>query len=239
MEAPKGLILFANTPLGKELASTELKSKFGLGILLSVLVFVGMFWFANILLVISVIIAVNSVLIINAKKTVNIPLAVNLNHPFMESQYVSDSEVMVNFSGKWVDPGNHRLKLAKDSLGGWIVHRQDEDISTLSVWDTSLKESALQKHLSIINQAISLNNAINESNDECMRIYISLDKYLSNVLEFKAWTSRMPTCQLMVFHLKNLKNIFFRFLLFCHKENLYFEQVSLFLLSPIPVLRLR
>tara|TARA_B100000282_G_scaffold296553_1_gene278878 strand:- start:591 stop:1205 length:615 start_codon:yes stop_codon:yes gene_type:complete len=166
MEAPKGLILFANTPLGKELASTELKSKFGLGILLSVLVFVGMFWFANILLVISVIIAVNSVLIINAKKTVKIPLAVNLNHPFMESQYVSDSEVMVNFSGKWVDPGNHRLKLAKDSLGGWIVHRQDEDISTLSVWDTSLKESALQKHLSIINQAISLNNAINESNDE-------------------------------------------------------------------------
>ena len=125
-----------------------------------------MFWFANILLVISVIIAVNSVLIINAKKTVNIPLAVNLNHPFMESQYVSDSEVMVNFSGKWMDPGNHRLKLAKDSLGGWIVHRQDEDISTLSVWDTSLKESALQKHLSIINQAISLNNAINESNDE-------------------------------------------------------------------------
>ena len=166
MEAPKGLILFANTPLGKELASTELKSKFGLGILLSVLVFVGMFWFANILLVISVIIAVNLVLIINAKKTVNIPLAVNLNHPFMESQYVSDSEVMVNFSGKWMDPGNHRLKLAKDSLGGWIVHRQDEDISTLSVWDTSLKESALQKHLSIINQAISLNNAINESNDE-------------------------------------------------------------------------
>lgn len=166
MEAPKGLILFANTPLGKELASTELKSKFGLGILLSVLVFVGMFWFANILLVISVIIVVNSVLIINAKKTVNIPLAVNLNHPFMESQYVSDSEVMVNFSGKWMDPGNHRLKLAKDSLGGWIVHRQDEDISTLSVWDTSLKESALQKHLSIINQAISLNNAINESNDE-------------------------------------------------------------------------
>ena len=166
MEAPKGLILFANTPLGKELASTELKSKFGLGILLSVLVFVGMFWFANILLVISVIIAVNSVLIINAKKAVNIPLAVNLNHPFMESQYVSDSEVMVNFSGKWMDPGNHRLKLAKDSLGGWIVHRQDEDISTLSVWDTSLKESALQKHLSIINQAISLNNAINESNDE-------------------------------------------------------------------------
>lgn len=166
MEAPKGLILFANTPLGKELASTELKSKFGLGLLLSALVFIGMFWVVNILIVISIVIAVNSILILNAKKTVNIPLAVNLNHPFMESQFVSDSEIMVNFSGKWVNPGNHRLKLAKDSLGGWIVHRQDEDISTLSVWDSSLKESTLQKHLSIINQAISLNNAINESNDE-------------------------------------------------------------------------
>ena len=166
MEAPKGLILFANTPLGKELASTQLKSKFGLGLLLSALVFIGMFWVVNIFIVISTVIAVNSILILNAKKAVNIPLAVNLNHPFMESQYVSDSEVMVNFSGKWVNPGNHRLKLAKDSLGGWIVHRQDEDFSTLSVWDSSMKESTLQKQLSIINQAISLNNAINESNDE-------------------------------------------------------------------------
>ena len=166
MEAPKGLILFANTPLGKELASTELKSKFGLGILLSAMVFIGLFWIVNIFIVILLVTAVNSILIINTKKAVNIPLAVNLNHPFMESQYVSDSEVMVNFSGKWINPGNHRLKLAKDSLGGWIVHRQDEDISTLSVWDSSLKESILQKHLSIINQAISLNNAINESNDE-------------------------------------------------------------------------
>ena len=166
MEAPKGLILFANTPLGKELASTELKSKFGLGLLLSALVFILLFWVVNILIVISLVIAVNSILVISAKKAVDIPLAVNLNHPFMDSQYVTDSEVMVNFSGKWVNPGNHRLKLAKDSLGGWIVHRQDEDISTLSVWDSTLKESTLQKHLSIINQAISLNNAINESNDE-------------------------------------------------------------------------
>ena len=58
------------------------------------------------------------------------------------------------------------MKLAKDSLGCWVVHRQDEELSILSVWDTSQKEPILQKHLSIINQAISLNNAINESNDE-------------------------------------------------------------------------
>ena len=84
----------------------------------------------------------------------------------MESEYVSNSEVMVNFSGKWIDPGNHRLKLARDNLGGWIVHRQDDDLTTLAVWDSSLKESTLQKYIAIINQAISLNNAINESTDE-------------------------------------------------------------------------
>lgn len=166
MEAPKGLILFSNTPLGKELGNTELKSKFGLGLLLSALTFVAMFWFVNIIIVISVVIAVNVILIKSAKKAINIPLAVNLNHPFMESDYISDSEVMVNFSGKWIDPGSYRLKLAKDTLGGWIVHRQDEEITTLSVWDSSLKEPTLQRYLTIINQAISLNNAINESNDE-------------------------------------------------------------------------
>ena len=166
MEAPKGLILFSNTPLGRDLAKTELKSKFGLGLLLSSLAFIGMIWFANILLVIFVVIAVNGVLIWRAKQVVKIPLAVNLNHPFMDSQYVSDSEIMVNFSDKWINPGNFRLKLAKDSLGGWIVHRQDDEISTLSMWNTSKNEQTLQKQISIINQAISLNNAVNESNNE-------------------------------------------------------------------------
>ena len=99
MEAPKGLILFSNTPLGKELGNTELKSKFGLGLLLSALTFLAMFWFVNVIIVISVVIAVNVILIKSAKKAINIPLAVNLNHPFMESDYISDSEVMVNFLG--------------------------------------------------------------------------------------------------------------------------------------------
>ncbi len=79
MEAPKGLILFSNTPLGRDLAKTELKSKFGLGLLLSSLAFIGMIWFANILLVFFVVIAVNGVLIWRAKQVVKIPLAVNLN----------------------------------------------------------------------------------------------------------------------------------------------------------------
>ena len=166
MEAPKGLILFSNTPIGKDFASTELKSKFSLALLISTLILLGLFWLINIIIILVIISVFNALLISKTKRNSEVPLAVNLNHPFMESDYVSDSEVMVNFSGHWINPGIHRLKLAKDSLGGWVVHRMDDDISVLSIWETSQKESTLSKQISIINQAISLNNAINDSNDE-------------------------------------------------------------------------
>ena len=166
MEAPKGLILFSNTPIGKDFASAELKSKFSLALLISTLILLGLFWLINIIIILVIISVFNALLISKTKRNSEVPLAVNLNHPFMESDYVSDSEVMVNFSGNWINPGIHRLKLAKDSLGGWVVHRMDDDISVLSIWETSQKESTLSKQISIINQAISLNNAINDSNDE-------------------------------------------------------------------------
>ena len=73
---------------------------------------------------------------------------------------------MVKFADKWLNPGVNRLKLSKDNLGYWIVHIQDSDLSVLSIWSTNQKESILNKQLVIINQAISLNNAVNESNDE-------------------------------------------------------------------------
>lgn len=166
MEAPKGLILFSNTPIGKDFANAELKSKFSLALLISTLILLGLFWLINIIIILVIISVFNALLISKTKRNSEVPLAVNLNHPFMESDYVSDSEVMVNFSGNWINPGIHRLKLAKDSLGGWVVHRMDDDISVLSIWETSQKESTLSKQISIINQAISLNNAINDSNDE-------------------------------------------------------------------------
>ena len=73
---------------------------------------------------------------------------------------------MVNFSGEWVDPGSHLLKIVKDPIHGWVVHKQDSELSILSNWETRKSQSTLQKQITIINQAISLNNAINESKDE-------------------------------------------------------------------------
>ena len=84
----------------------------------------------------------------------------------MDTEYISESEIMVNFNGEWVNPGTNLLKLAKDPIQGWVVHKLDNDLSILSAWESKKSGKILTKQLTIINQAISLNNAINETNDE-------------------------------------------------------------------------
>ena len=118
----------------------------------------------TLILAVSILIIILQIRQINS--LINIPLAVNLNHPFMETLSVSDSELMINFSDSWINPGNQRLKMVKDPLTGWVLHKQDEDISILCSVRPSYKEKVLAKHLVIVNQAISLNNAVNETNDE-------------------------------------------------------------------------
>ncbi len=167
MDAPKGLIHFSNTPLGKELNDSTKNLKFLLGAINLMFVFLVIYWPANWLLITILLVIIDTLLIRSLiSASAPVPLAVNLNHPFMESESISKSEIMVKFSEEWIDPGIHRLKLAKDSLSCWVIHRQDSDLSILSVWDTNLKESVLNKHLVIINQAISMNNAVNGANDE-------------------------------------------------------------------------
>ena len=167
MDAPKGLIHFSNTPMGKELNDSTRNLKIGLIVVNTLIIFSFSYWTTYWVAILISIIALNVLLIRNLiSASAAVPLVVNLNHPFMESEPVSKSEIMVKFADEWINPGVHRLKLAKDSLSCWVVHRQDEDLSVLSVWQTNQKESVLKKHLSIINQAISLNNAINKSNDE-------------------------------------------------------------------------
>ena len=167
MDAPKGLIHFSNTPIGNELNDSTKNMKILLVIINLAFVFSAIYWPANLLLITILLIVIDVILIRSLiSASASVPLAVNLNHPFMESESISKSEIMVKFSEEWIDPGVHRLKLAKDSLSCWVIHRQDEDLTVLSVWDTNLKESVLNRHLGIINQAISLNNAVNGSNDE-------------------------------------------------------------------------
>ena len=54
----------------------------------------------------------------------------------------------------------------KDPISGFLIHKNDDEHSVLSEWNTNKNLKLLSKQLAIINQAISLNNAVNESKDE-------------------------------------------------------------------------
>lgn len=165
MGAPKGLIEFSKTSVCTE-TTGPLKQELKIYFILSIITAVLSYYYPMILvlLVVCLIFTYSKYGILSY--TENIPLAVNLNHPFMGAGSLDKSEISVNFSNKWIDPGTNLLKLAKDPIQGWVVHKQDAELSVLSPWDTKKSEKILSKQLTIINQAISLNNAINDSNDE-------------------------------------------------------------------------
>lgn len=160
------MIEFLNTPVGREYKLSIYKNKSVLFGLNAILTIIALQFVDNWTLILAVSILIIILQIRQINSLINIPLAVNLNHPFMETLSVSDSELMINFSDSWINPGNQRLKMVKDPLTGWVLHKQDEDISILCSVRPSYKEKVLAKHLVIVNQAISLNNAVNETNDE-------------------------------------------------------------------------
>lgn len=167
MDEPRGLILFSNTPLGREQYRDELKEKILISSVISVIIMLSLYWFVSLKYLIIIVIIVFVLVCRNTDSSIlNLPLAVNLNHPFMEQVPVSESEIMINLSGEWIHPGQSRLKLVKEDIRGWVVYKSDNDLTMLSDWKTKQKESVLNKKLTIINQAISLNNAVNDTGDE-------------------------------------------------------------------------
>ena len=167
MDEPRGLILFSNTPLGREQYRDELKEKILISSVISVIIMLSLYWFVSLKYLIIIVIIVFVLVCRNTDSSIlNLPLAVNLNHPFMEQVPVSESEIMINLSGEWIHPGQSRLKLVKEDIRGWVVYKSDNDLTMLSDWKTKQKESVLNKKLTIINQAISLNNAVNDTGDD-------------------------------------------------------------------------
>ena len=99
MDAPKGLIHFSNTPLGKELNDSTRNMKILLGVINLGFVFSLIYWPVNLLLIMILLIIIDVMLIRSLlSASASVPLAVNLNHPFMESEPISKSEIMVKFS---------------------------------------------------------------------------------------------------------------------------------------------
>ena len=165
MDAPKGLIHFSKTPVSLD-ANKSHKTQLIIFSSLSLVSLIATVLYFEVLFVAIIMLLCSTVSLIRYNSISSIHLAVNLNHPFMEAGAVDDSEIMVKFADEWVNPGVHRLKIVKDPINGLMIHKQNEEHSILSIWNSNKSMKYLSKQLAIINQAISLNNAINESKDE-------------------------------------------------------------------------
>ena len=96
------------------------------------------------------------------------PLAVNMNHPFMNSESMGKAKVLVRLSnGSWIDPGEYRVRtVPEDLLGGHNLVQDTDDYPILGHFvSKSEKGPALVRHLALINQAIALRDAVNEVPD--------------------------------------------------------------------------
>jgi len=165
MEPPKGMIPFKLTPIGQEQVKSVLTSTLPFVIIGVLLCITSLFWNGQLAILGVLIMAFSSSSFWKAKMLMDTPIAVNLNHPFMDSGAAGTSEVMILVDGVWKETGVYRLKLAKDPLG-WALHRIDDEFTLHSRWETRRNKRTLQMWITIINQAISFNNTINESHDE-------------------------------------------------------------------------
>jgi hypothetical protein len=96
------------------------------------------------------------------------PLAVNLNHPFMDGSSFGTAEVQIQLSnGKWVDTGSHRTKVISDELiGGFNIVHDTIDFPVIGHFSTAKKRTPLlTRHMALINQAIALRDAVNDIPD--------------------------------------------------------------------------
>ncbi len=96
------------------------------------------------------------------------PLAVNLNHPFMDAEPMGEARVMVRLAdGGWIQLGQHRVRTVPDELlGGHTLVEDTDDYPPLGHFSTSKEVTpALTRHLALINQAMALRDAVNDVHD--------------------------------------------------------------------------
>ena len=96
------------------------------------------------------------------------PLAVNLNHPFMDGEPLGEAKVLVRLlDGRWVDPGPHRVRtIPEELLGGFNLVQDTDDYPVLGHFtDKRDTNGSLPRHLALINQAIALRDAVNDVPD--------------------------------------------------------------------------
>ena len=166
MEAPKGLILFAKTPVGQDLQSKY--NRIALMVLGgSVFSLILGYFIHQLVYLVSV-----GLLLVSLRtwqlgfQAIDVPLAVNLNHPYMMGENIGNCELMVGFND-WKNPGKNRFMVNYDlNIKSWMVLCQDAEKSLFSKWDCKYSKKTIQRQTAIINQALALRDATNDVEDD-------------------------------------------------------------------------
>ena len=166
-ELPKGALPFHQLPISKS-------EKFQLLITIMIIISLAMVsilaWISlNLPLmgIMSFAALISTLFLPNQIAIMNTPLAVNLNHPFVDDNPIGDAEVYVKLSdGDWIKSGNYRVRINRDDLiGGYSLVEDNEDYSVIGHFSSSKNTKTLQTYVAIINQALSLRDAVNEEED--------------------------------------------------------------------------
>ena len=110
----------------------------------------------------------STVVMLRFRAHASTPLAVNLNHPFMDGEPMGEAKILVRLvDGRWVDPGPHRVRtIPEELLGGYNLVQDTDDYPVLGHFaekrDTN---GTMARHLALINQAIALRDAVNDVPD--------------------------------------------------------------------------
>ena len=98
---------------------------------------------------------------------VKIPLAVNMNHPFVDEEPIGKATVHVRLSNdEWQELGKHRIRIVKDELiGGFNLVEDFDDYKVIGHYSHSNKKPRIMKQIIIINQALSLRDGVNGVED--------------------------------------------------------------------------
>jgi hypothetical protein len=171
-EPPVGLIRFINTPIAQPFI--QARNVGFVSALIASLILGGITVLLTTSNALALSIAVVS-LVANASFVMNrylghasTPIAVNLNHPFMDGSSFGEAEVQIQLSdGKWVDTGAHRTKvISNDLIGGFNIVHDTIDFPILGHFSTAKKRTPLLiRHMALINQAIALRDAVNNIPD--------------------------------------------------------------------------
>ena len=169
-ELPKGMFIFSQLEISKPqrnqlIVMVLIISAIGLiGTLLAI--YLGITIWISVLLI--AILSLISLLIIPDQiAIIKTPLAVNMNHPFVDDEPIGKATVFLRLSNDhWVEVGLERLRLVRDELvGGFNIVEDNDNYSLVGHFSNSKNIKITQIQITLINQALALRDVVNEEED--------------------------------------------------------------------------